>query len=55
MTLFRTHGRVPSQSALGSREHITTEIGAPCHIWPRRPEDIARGILWAGGDPDMIG
>ena len=32
MTLVRTHDRVRIQSALGSREHIAAEFGAPFHI-----------------------
>ena len=44
----------PVQSALGSREHIATYIGNPCQLSPEVRRH-GHGIVWAGGDPCMIG
>ena len=56
MTLFRSHGRIacPISLGLGLREsYICGKFSAPCHFWLRWPGDMARGILWAGGNPRM--
>ena len=56
MTLFWAHGRVSwSNQSLDREEYLLREIGAPRHIWLRWPGDVARGILWAGGNPCMTG
>ena len=54
MILFRSYGRdacLISLWDLGSR----TSAGNLCHFWLRWPGDLARGILWAGGDRCMTG
>ena len=56
MTLFRSHGRDACPISLGLREsYICGKFSAPCHFWLCWPGDMARGILWAGGDTRMTG
>ena len=55
MTLFRTHGRVQTRLALGSREQITTKIWCPMSHLTALVWRHGRGTLWASGDPGMIG
>ena len=50
MTLFRSHVATPVPLA-----SVLREISARRHFWLRWPGDVARGILWAGGDPRMTG
>ena len=56
MTLFRSHCRDACPISLWDLEsHTSARISVPRHFWLCWPRDVARGILWAGGDPCMTG
>ena len=54
MTLLRARSRDLINPWI-ERASYRRKFGAPCQIWLRCPGDVARGILWAGGNPCMTG